>query len=126
MMERRQNPRIGVRLPCRVTGPGGKFCQPVGLTQDVSRGGILVRWDLSHAFQLPRPGDLLDLEIELPANHSFGRKCLYCQATAVRVAPQDSGGPLVAFQIHQMRFRDSVGGTLAAIHNQEQLRRLLM
>ncbi len=126
MMERRQNPRVGVRLRCHVTRPGGKFRQPIGLTQNMSRGGILISWDLSQAFKLPRPGDLLDLAIELPANHSFGRKCLYCQATAVRVAAQENGGPLVAFQIHQMRFRDSSGGPLAAIQSQEELSRLLM
>lgn len=126
MMERRQDSRVAVRLPCHLARLGGKSRQFVGQTKNISRGGVLLEWDSDLSARLPRPGELLDLEVELPANHSFRRKCLYCQVTAVRLAEQGDGRRLVAFQIHQMKFRDSGARTLAAVHSQEELSLLLM
>lgn len=83
-------------------------------------------WNPKEAARLPRVGELMDLEVELPANHSYGRKCLYCQATAVRIAPVDGGKTTVAFQIHQMRFRNSGTSRSEQVESVEEFEHLLM
>lgn len=125
-MERRQDPRLEVRLRCHIAGLYGKKRQFIGLTRNVSRGGMLVDWEAGGGLSFPKPGDLVELEIELPANHVFGRKCLYCQATALRVASGSDGCARVAFQVHQMKFRDSAARKMAAVSTQEEFSELLM
>jgi hypothetical protein len=99
---------------------------PVGVTANISRGGLLVLWNRKEEARLPRLGELMELEVELPANHSFGRKCLYCQATAVRIASLDGGCTTVAFQIHQMKFRSSAHARSGAVESLEEFQLLLM
>lgn len=64
--------------------------------------------------ELPKPGDLLSVDIELPANHSFGRRCMHCQAVVARVSTGETGGPLVAMQVNQMQFRSYSNGKFSA------------
>ncbi len=125
-MDRRVDPRVEVRLPCHVSSLGGRARFLVGVTENMSRRGILVFWNPRVAAKLPIVGELLNLEIELPTSRAFGRKCISCQVTAVRVIQPKTGGPLVAFQINQMQFRDYGTQMLAAIESQQQLRDLLM
>jgi len=98
----------------------------VGVTANISRGGLLVLWNSKEAARLPRLGELVELEVELPANHSFGRKCLYCQATAVRIAGGEGSCVTVAFQIHQMKFRSSAHARTGAVESVEEFQHLLM
>ena len=60
--------------------------------------------------QMPKPGDLLSIDIELPANHSFGRRCMHCQSVVARVTPGERGEALVALQVNQMQFRSYTNG----------------
>jgi hypothetical protein len=126
MMDRRLDPRLEVQLPCHLPTLRGNSRVLVGLTANISRGGMLVLWNSREAGRLPKVGQLLDLEVELPANHSFGRKCLYCQATAVRVARPAEGRAAVAFRVHQMKFRDSESPRMGVVENLEAFRHLLM
>ena len=114
MMDRRVDPRVEIRLPCHVSLLGNRSRLFVGVTENISRSGILVGWNSRVGSEAPKPGDVLTLEIELPASHSFGRKCIHCQVTAVRVSEPGAGDPLVAFQINQMRFRDAAAKLVAA------------
>ena len=66
------------------------------------------------AVELPTPGDLLSVDIELPANHAFGRRCMHCQAVVARVSAGDKGEPLVAMQVNQMQFRSYTNGRFSA------------
>ena len=34
---------------------------------------------------VPAIGQIVTVEIELPANHGFGQKCIHCQGTVTRV-----------------------------------------
>lgn len=125
-MDRRVDPRLELQLPCHLPALRGKSRVLVGVTANISRGGLLVLWNPKEAARLPRLGELMDLEVELPANHSYGRKCLYCQATAVRIAALDGGRTTVAFQIHQMKFRNSGSARREQVESVEEFEHLLM
>jgi hypothetical protein len=125
-MDRRTDPRLELQLPCHIPASRGRSRVLVGVTANISRGGLLVLWNSKEAARVPKLGELVELEVELPANHSFGRKCLYCQATAVRVASVDGGCTTVAFQIHQMKFRESGSRTLLPVQDTEAFSHLLM
>jgi hypothetical protein len=73
---------------------------------NMSRSGILVAWDTNGLVSTPpEVGDLLSVDIELPANHSFGRRCIFCQTVVSRVTPGEHGKAIVALQVNQMQFR---------------------
>lgn len=106
-MDRRASRRMDVQLRCYARVPGGRARQLTGTTQNMSRSGIFIRWNAS-AVWLPPAGQLLTVEIELPANQVFGRKCMQCQATVVRVG----GEAEAAVMIDQVKFRNDIGGVL--------------
>src|SRR6202142_209075 len=104
-MDRRADPRVEVRLPCHVESVKTRSRLCVGLTENMSRSGILVAWSSEGvALELPNPGDLLSVDIELPANHAFGRRCMHCQAVVARVSAGDKGEPLGGAEVNQREF----------------------
>lgn len=56
---------------------------------------------------LPAPalGQIITVEVELPANHGFGQKCIHCQGTVIRVTDTEQGYPRVALRVNYMDFR---------------------
>lgn len=126
-MERRRSSRLDISLQCRVSSPriGSRIL--TGITENMSRGDVLVLLDGEHVLsELPCVGDPLIVEIELPENHAFGRKCMQCQTTVVRVSHSDEGAPRVALRIHKMRFQ-SCGKSSTQITGQRPgVRELLM
>ncbi len=77
----------------------------MGFTENMSRGDIMVQLDGDEKSSvLPSAGDPMIVEIDLPANHAFGRKCMQCQTSVVRVAISETGNPRLALRIHKMRF----------------------
>ena len=54
----------------------------------------------------PKVGEMVTVEIELPENPVFGRKCIHCQATVVRVGGHDGEPVQLAFSINQMKFTE--------------------
>jgi len=76
-------------------------------TENISRTGILVAWRGEDAATVPVPvvGQVLTIEIELPANHGFGQKCIHCQGTVTRTSCAEGGYPRVALQVSYMDFR---------------------
>lgn len=79
-------------------------------TEDLSRSGILVAWrivDPESGEPLPVPaiGQILTIDVELPANHSFDRKCIHCQGTVVRVVRCAADAARVALRVNYMDFR---------------------
>lgn len=105
-MEKRRNTRLDISLPCRICSPGSGSQLLSGVTENMSRGDVLVLLEGELAFaELPCIGDPLLIEIDLPANHAFGQKCMQCQATVVRVSKPDNGPAYLAMRIHKMRFQ---------------------
>ena len=105
-INQRQSPRIDIRLHCQVSSPG--LCDRAAMvTENISRSGILMVWDDgTGGLQPPEVGKLLTVEIELPAHHGFGPKCIRCQAVVVRVTHPKGETPRVGLSINYMKFSE--------------------
>ena len=115
-INRRETPRIDVKLNCRVSSPRVWSNGFVGVTENISRSGLLLLWnEKEHDGRLPRVGDLITMDIELPVHHDFPTKCIHCQGTVVRVSAMESQ-TRVALSVNYMKFREyGRGGSKA--HN---------
>ena len=103
-INRRESPRIEIKLRCHVTSPA-LWARGNMTTENISRSGLLVLWrGAAGALPPPAVGQILTVEIELPANHGFGQKCIHCQGTVMRVMA-DPETPKVALQVNYMDFR---------------------
>ncbi|HSB14659.1 MAG TPA: PilZ domain-containing protein [Bryobacteraceae bacterium] len=126
-MERRRSSRLDISLQCRVSSPRIGSRVLMGITENMSRGDVLVLLDGEQALpELPCVGDPLIVEIELPENHAFGRKCMQCQTTVVRVSQSEEGVPRVALRIHKMRFQSCGKDSVQLIGQRTGVRQLLM
>ncbi|HWR50885.1 MAG TPA: PilZ domain-containing protein [Bryobacteraceae bacterium] len=114
-MDRRADPRVEVRLRCHAAAAGiNKSTVFVGLTENISRSGALLSWSGEAARgTLPHPGDLLTVDIELPAHRSFGQRCMHCEAVVIRVMAENGHPPRVGVQINQMSFRNDTARSRA-------------
>jgi hypothetical protein len=50
-------------------------------------------------------GQIVTVEVELPANHGFGQKCIHCQGAVTRVSESSAEAPRVALRVNYMDFR---------------------
>ncbi len=106
-INRRETPRIDVRLKCHVSSPRVWSNGFVGITENISRSGLLLLWNgKENGSRLPRVGDLITMDIELPAHHDFPSKCIHCQGTVVRVSMSENEATRVALSVNYMKFRD--------------------
>jgi hypothetical protein len=104
-INRRESPRIEVKLRCHVTSPA-LWTSGEMYTENISRSGVLVAWCGDGAAPLlPVVGQILTIEVELPANHGFGQKCIHCQGTVTRVAQSERDVRQVALRVNYMDFR---------------------
>jgi PilZ domain len=118
-INRRETPRIDVKLSCHVSSPRVWSNGFVGVTENISRSGLLLLWNGEQAgSRLPRVGDLITMDIELPVHHDFPTKCIHCQGTVVRVSISDKQVPKVALNVNYMKFKD-YGGRGANLQNIE-------
>jgi hypothetical protein len=105
-LEQRSHERVNLALECRVTSGSKRSGGTMKLVENISRTGILIRWLPSDGPEdVPRAGDTLNIEMALPANHSFDRKCWFCGGTVVRVTKAEDNSPLVAVRINTTKFR---------------------
>ena len=113
-INRRENPRIDIKLRCYVTSPA-PWIRSAMHTENISRTGILVAWGGEDAAAVPMPmvGQVVTVEIELPAHHGFGQKCIHCQGTVTRTLSADGGCPRVALEVNYMDFRSFHDGIRA-------------
>lgn len=109
-INRRDSPRMEIKLRCHVTSPQLGIESAMN-TENISRNGVLIAWrGKEDALPAPVPGQILTIDIELPVQHRFGRKCIHCQGTIVRVAGADPAVPLVALRVNYMDFRALADG----------------
>ena len=103
-INRRESPRIEIKLRCHVTSPA--LWMNSGMhTENISRSGVLLAWrGVAAGLPLPALGQILTVEIELPANHGFGQKCIHCQGLVIRVSTEGDC-PRVALRVNYMDFR---------------------
>jgi hypothetical protein len=109
-INRRQSQRVDIKLRCHVSAPA-LWVPGAMYTENISRGGILIAW-LGESAPLPPPriGQSVTVEVELPASHGFGARCIHCEGFVARVsAPAghsgDAGDPRVALCVNYMDFR---------------------
>jgi hypothetical protein len=104
-INRRESPRIEIKLRCHVTSPA-LWLRCAMSTENISRSGLLVAWrSEGAALPLPELGQIVTVEVELPANHGFGQKCIHCQGSVTRISAADPNNPGVALQVNYMDFR---------------------
>ena len=104
-INRRESPRIDIKLRCHVTSPA-LWMKAAMHTENISRSGILIAWKgADQSVPLPALGQIITVEIELPANHGFGQKCIHCQGLVMRVGGNDPDCPRVALRVNYMDFR---------------------
>lgn len=109
-MNRRQSQRIDIKLRCHVSAPA-LWVPGAMYTENISRGGILIAW-LGESAPLPPPtiGERVTVELELPASHCLGARCIHCEGTVARVTmpppgSEASAAPRVALCVNYMDFR---------------------
>src|SRR5689334_14631933 len=106
-INRRESPRIEIKLRCHVVAPPIWPRRPIS-TENISRNGLLVaRHGEGSSLPLPSRGQILTIEIELPATHSFGQKCIHCQGS---VSWTSEDPARVAMRVNYMDFRSFQNG----------------
>jgi len=104
-INRRESPRIEIKLRCHVSSPA-LWMQSAMYTENISRSGVFIAWrGLETELPLPSVGQIVTVEIELPANHGFGQKCIHCQGTVIRITNSAENFPLIALRVNYMDFR---------------------
>ena len=102
---RRESPRIEIKLRCHITSPA--LCaQSAAFTENISRSGVLIGWrgeDPTSA--VPALGQTVTVEIELPAHHGFGQKCINCQGAVIRLTRPEPAWMHLALRVNYMDFR---------------------
>ena len=75
-------------------------------TENISRSGVLIAWrGVDGEIPVPSVGQIVTVEIELPANHGFGQKCIHCQGAVMRIASSAENFPWIALRVNYMDFR---------------------
>jgi PilZ domain len=104
-INRRESPRIEIKLRCHVSSPA-LWMQSAMYTENISRSGVFIAWrGVETELPLPSVGQIVTVEIELPANHGFGQKCIHCQGTVIRITNSAENFPLIALRVNYMDFR---------------------
>jgi hypothetical protein len=96
---------MDIKLKCHVTSPA-LWMRAALYTENISRSGLLIVWRGEESF-LPTPceGQIITIDVELPANHGFEQKCIHCQGTITRVMQTHPDCPRVAMRVNYMDFR---------------------
>ncbi len=100
-MDRRVHDRVKVQLSCSLTSPNDNAGPIVGVTENMSRGGVLIRWTAEpDTIPLPNSGVPIAVLVKLP----LGPRCLRCSGRVVRVSTTRNGPNLVAVEIWHISF----------------------
>jgi hypothetical protein len=71
------------------------------------RDGVLISCDsTSLQGEMPKPGAKGKVQVELPPNPAFSRKCVVCDTTLVRIKDGAEGETQFALRIGSVVFRD--------------------
>jgi hypothetical protein len=108
--DRRIEYRHELQRPCLVTPAISPQIEMGGFTTNVSRSGMLVRFQ-APAFSpaLPKVGEFARIFIELPSSGGFTPRSLECAGRVVRAAGEEGDDPELAFEILNMKIRAQRG-----------------
>ncbi|HSW49852.1 MAG TPA: PilZ domain-containing protein [Bryobacteraceae bacterium] len=97
----RRGVRYDVRLQCQVFSPTRVFEELTGVTQNMSRSGLLLALEQTESTaRLPEVGQAARIVLELPRS-APERRCVECLGRVVRV---DRDLPSVAFEFRRYQF----------------------
>ena len=103
-MDRRRTARLALQLSCRLIMRDSRTA--TGQTINVSRTGLLIRFPAAIADDLPRPGDLVRVEVESPEKDGPEKGIrLHCEGLVIRVEQDRNEETLLGLQVESMRFR---------------------
>ena len=106
-MNRRSNERIEMKLPCQLTFPAEWESAVPGVTANMHRDGVLISCDPRNLRgELPKVGSKGKVQVELPVNPAFSRKCIVCDTTLVRIDLLGEAETQFAMRIGSVAFRD--------------------
>jgi hypothetical protein len=104
-INRRESPRLEIKLRCHISSPA-IWVESAMHTENISRSGVLIAWrGVDAELPIPSMGQIVTVEIELPANHGFGQKCIHCQGTVMRITDSAESIPLIALRVNYMDFQ---------------------
>jgi hypothetical protein len=101
--ERRQRSRVNLRLQCLVERPGQRDPRSWKHVENISRGGMLIRWGRSKCAP-PAVGEAMTVKLKLPPNPFFGQRWMLFDAKVVRVTGADTTITMVALAGAPVRF----------------------
>jgi PilZ domain len=112
--DRRSGIRFPLQLRCRVVFPFKSQCNFEGITENLSRDGVLIRVRKDRIAEAGlRVGDWVRILLELPLIPNLPQRSLGCEATLTRITEDGPDTIYLAFQIDQMEFCDSETGRAA-------------
>jgi hypothetical protein len=124
-MNRRSNERIEMKLPCTLTFPAEWGASVPGVTANMHRDGVLISCDPRDLrYEMPKVGSKGKIQVELPPNPLFSRKCIVCDTTLVRVKVLGQAETQFAMRIASVAFRDLTSEAINLVSMQSESPRL--
>ena len=106
IMNRRDDDRVDVELPCRLIFPNIWPGSLEGYTANLHRNGVLVACELHPSREMPAVGEVASVHIELPPSTDFPPKFMACDTTLLRVDSLGQSKFQFALQIRKVDFAD--------------------
>jgi len=101
MEDRRAYDRQKLELRCSLASFRDNPEAVIGVTENISRGGVLIRWTgEANTIPLPNSGDPITVALKLP----LGPRYLRCSGRVIRVSTSRDNPVLVAVEIRRMSF----------------------
>jgi hypothetical protein len=106
-LDRRRERRHAVERPCRVTS-GTRASEGLGgVTLNISREGMLIKFpEGSLSSLLPKVGAAARVVIDLPRSANYAARSLECTGRVVRDEASGDDAPVLALRIQRMQVRD--------------------
>jgi hypothetical protein len=106
-IDRRQETRHAVERPCRIALESPPLDELPGVTTNLSRSGMLVRFpDFNMLGELPKIGEQARVVIDLPPSDRFAPRTLECFVRVVRAEGSAGEAPALAFEVQRMQIRE--------------------
>lgn len=102
-VERRRYQRIATKLRCALVGTSPVVERWIGVTENISRQGLLIRWPRGGPPEaVVRVGCPVWVEVEWPMDDRSEKTYLRCQGRVIRVSTDpETGATLVAVSVRR-------------------------
>jgi hypothetical protein len=118
-LERRERTRVTLRLQCRIERPGHPVRCAWKSVENISRGGMLIRWGRGEDSP-PAVGEILFVKLKLPTNPLFGQRWMLFNASVVRVTQSaDAKSAMVAVSGAPIKFTPSLRRAAVSMPTQD-------